>query len=87
MKAYPTVLLPLVRNPTRAAGRVDSYYYSAKNNDRGAREEILRRAYLLWQNEGCPQNRALAHWLRAEVEVARDGSPAPGTTPEKRYFD
>ena len=31
------------------------------------------RAYLLWQQEGCPDGRADAHWRRAgELERLRD---------------
>lgn len=37
--------------------------------DRAPREEILHRAYALWENEGHPEGRALAHWLEAEAEV------------------
>jgi hypothetical protein len=30
---------------------------------------IELRAYALWENEGCPRDRALANWLQAEAEV------------------
>ena len=40
-----------------------------KVSDRAAREEILHRAYALWENEGCPQGRQLANWLQAEATV------------------
>jgi hypothetical protein len=36
---------------------------------RAAREEILHRAYALWEREGHPTDRKLAHWLQAEAEV------------------
>jgi hypothetical protein len=39
--------------------------------DRAAREEILHRAYAIWEREGRPENRKLAHWLEAEVDVLR----------------
>jgi hypothetical protein len=32
-------------------------------------EEIRREAYLLWQQEGCPQGRELDHWLAAQELV------------------
>jgi hypothetical protein len=37
--------------------------------DRAAHEEILHGAYLLWESEGRPENRALANWLQAEIAV------------------
>jgi hypothetical protein len=38
-------------------------------NDRALREEILHRAYTLWENEGHPENRKLDNWLEAEASV------------------
>lgn len=32
-------------------------------------EEISRRAYDLWEQEGRPESRELEHWLRAEQEL------------------
>lgn len=43
---------------------------------RAAREEILHRAYALWEREGHPTDRKLANWLEAEAEVF--GSPQTG---------
>ena len=43
-----------------------------KVTDRAAREEILHRAYAIWESEGQPQDRKLANWLEAEAEVLRD---------------
>lgn len=37
--------------------------------DRAAREEISHRAYSIWECAGRPENRELANWLAAEVEV------------------
>jgi hypothetical protein len=37
--------------------------------DRAAREEILHRAYSIWECAGRPDNCGLAHWLEAEAEV------------------
>jgi hypothetical protein len=37
--------------------------------DRAAREEILHRAYSIWERSGRPANRELAHWLEAEAQV------------------
>jgi hypothetical protein len=32
-------------------------------------EAIARRAYLKWQDRGCPHGTALQDWLAAEAEV------------------
>jgi hypothetical protein len=40
-----------------------------KTTDRAAREEILHRAYALWESEGRPEGRKLANWLDAEASV------------------
>ena len=39
--------------------------------DRSAREEILHRAYAIWESDGHPENRQLSHWLEAEADVLR----------------
>lgn len=41
-------------------------------------KEVEERAYALWEIEGRPQGRELAHWLKAESEVA---VPSPVTRP------
>jgi hypothetical protein len=53
------IAFPLPRNGT--AGLVAT--------DRAAREEILHRAYAIWEREGRPENRHLAHWVQAEAEI------------------
>jgi aspartyl/asparaginyl beta-hydroxylase (cupin superfamily) len=40
-------------------------------SDRAVREEILHRAYAIWERDGWPENRRLAHWLEAEADVLR----------------
>lgn len=73
MKSYATTPLPLIRDDlVRLRGPTGSFH-SLKSTDRAARSEILHRAYLLWEDEGRPQNRALVHWLRAETEVMHTG--------------
>jgi len=42
-----------------------------KVTDRAAREEILHRAYAIWESEGHPRDRKLANWLEAEAEILR----------------
>jgi len=37
------------------------------------REQAIRwRAYAIWQQEGCPPDRSVDHWLRAEAEIAAE---------------
>lgn len=36
-------------------------------------EWIRQRAYQIWEEEGCPQGRALDHWLKAEGSIAGHG--------------
>jgi hypothetical protein len=35
-------------------------------------EEVSRRAYELWEQEGRPEQKDLHHWLRAEQELRRE---------------
>lgn len=71
MKSYPLVRnLPLVVDDEPAAalpGR--DTFVGLKSSDRAAREEILHRAYAIWESEGHPSDRKLANWLQAEAEV------------------
>ena len=54
--------------------------------DADLQERIRSRAYLLWEQEGRPEGRAEAHWLRAEAELAdvNPGEEAPPGTPGAR---
>ncbi|OLP45985.1 DUF2934 domain-containing protein [Rhizobium oryziradicis] len=47
-------------------------------------DRIRARAYELWQNDGCKQDRSVDYWLQAEQELqnageteAREGNSAP----------
>lgn len=40
--------------------------------ERPAEEQIRARAHALWEAEGHPSDRAEAHWLQAEQELASD---------------
>ena len=48
-------------------------------SDRSAREEVLQRAYEIWESEGHPDDRKLANWLQAEAEVL--GRPSAVSSP------
>jgi len=39
-------------------------------------EEIRRRAYEIWQAEGCPRGRHVDNWLQAEAECQARLRPA-----------
>ncbi|HWL16333.1 MAG TPA: DUF2934 domain-containing protein [Opitutus sp.] len=71
MKSSPTVgasPLALTREIEHAPlGR--EAFPDMNSGDRAPREEILHRAYAIWESEGRPDNRALANWLEAETEV------------------
>ena len=44
---------------------------------------ISERAYEIWQAEGCPQGRALEHWLAAESEFkSMESAPTAGAIGE-----
>lgn len=32
-------------------------------------EDIAIFAYLIWEREGCPDGRDIAHWLEAEMQL------------------
>jgi hypothetical protein len=40
------------------------------------RFQIAERAYLIWEQKGCPEGKALENWLQAEAELST------GTTSE-----
>jgi Protein of unknown function (DUF2934) len=42
-------------------------------------DEIAKRAYEIWQAEGCPQGRDVDHWLQAEAELT---AAVPEAVPE-----
>ena len=54
---------------TEASSVPRDSYAGLQSTDRAPREAIQHRAYALWQNEGEPSHRDVAHWLQAEVEV------------------
>ncbi|WP_366655827.1 DUF2934 domain-containing protein [Fodinicurvata sp. EGI_FJ10296] len=69
-------------------------------NDR--EERIRRRAYALWEQEGCPEDRAHYHWELAADLIDREDAnglpgksfgpppetdPDPAQVPEKYYAD
>jgi Protein of unknown function (DUF2934) len=55
------------------------------------REDTLRSlAYKFWEEEGCPEGRAEAHWLRAVAEfkipnlMVIEGNATPAQKAKKR---
>jgi hypothetical protein len=61
----PPVFQPETASPATTANAV----VGLKSTDRAAREEILHRAYAIWESEGHPSDRKLANWLEAEAAV------------------
>lgn len=47
-------------------------------------EEIRRRAYWIWEEEGSPTGEDLRHWsmAEAEFEASRNGASGDATTTE-----
>lgn len=49
-------------------------------------DEISRRAYELWENEGRPEGSDLRHWLQAEQELsARKSGRSPESSQPADY--
>lgn len=48
--------------------------------DSSNHQEIAKRAYALWEQEGCPHGRDLEHWDKAERELTMPGGgPSAGS--------
>jgi hypothetical protein len=41
--------------------------------DPALEDDIRIRAYQIWEEEGRPSGRDVEHWIRAVLELARDG--------------
>jgi hypothetical protein len=41
--------------------------------DPALEDQIRSRAYQIWEEEGRPTGRDVEHWIRALLELARDG--------------
>lgn len=48
----------------------------------GDPDEVRTRAYNLWISEGCPDGRALEHWVAAERELRSGGTGTFSDTPQ-----
>jgi len=44
------------------------------NTCRATEDAIRLRSYMIWEREGCPEGKALEHWLRAREELAADAN-------------
>ena len=38
---------------------------------------VRRRSYLIWEREGCPDGKAIDHWVRARAELEAESHGAP----------
>lgn len=45
-------------------------------------DAIRHRAYQLWNEDGCPEGRAVEYWLRAEAELGTGESEAAPSLPQ-----
>ncbi|MGZ4961180.1 MAG: DUF2934 domain-containing protein [Limisphaerales bacterium] len=43
-------------------------------------DEVAKRAYFIYLNQGSPQGREVDHWLSAEAELIADGKSNPPPT-------
>ena len=68
MKAHARPASPPIKDPVAATFTHDNFP-GLTSADRAPREEIQHRAYAIWQSEGSPPERHVAHWLQAELEV------------------
>ena len=71
--ASPRILLPTMDLVTSISVPTVDAFAGMKATDRAAREEILHRAYAIWESEGHPPDRKLANWLDAEAGVLGRG--------------
>jgi hypothetical protein len=46
---------------------------------------IAERAYLLWEQAGRPEGKALEHWLRAKAERSAEQSPETSDAPNDSH--
>lgn len=70
MKHYPTPLALILDSPRHQPAGYE-VFAGLKPSGGELHENILRRAYAIWENEGHPANRQLSHWLKAEAEFMR----------------
>jgi len=59
----PDLPPPTDQSPHEWAGGVE--------NATGSHEQIRKRAYEIWQAEGCPSGKAHEHWKQAEQELGK----------------
>lgn len=67
MKATGIVRAPLVQACEH--DKTNGTFAGLSSTDRSAREEILHRAYAIWESEGHPAHRELSNWLQAETGI------------------
>ena len=47
--------------------------------------ETAEYAYFIWLRTGCPEGKALEHWLQAEAELAAKSRPRRRPLPRLRW--
>jgi hypothetical protein len=72
------------KRPTSAAGITASgITMPVTETPRNAEDEIRRRAYELYEQDGREHGRDREHWLRAETEVLGSGNRASERAPRR----
>ena len=66
--ALPPLPLVLDIDPGVSSSRLQGFG-GTDAPQRAAHEEIMHRAYSIWECAGRPENCGLEHWLAAEAEV------------------
>lgn len=69
MKSYATAVPSIPDADPLTTARTRDAQLSDASPAAATRDEILRRAYEIWENEGHPGNRELENWLQAETDV------------------
>lgn len=57
------------KTTTKAATNSTSARTKAKAKTSISEDDIALRAWLIWNEEGCPEDRAIENWLKAETEL------------------
>jgi hypothetical protein len=73
----PTVAIIVHKGAPAPAGRPARQETGTETGMSGNLDGRIReRAHLIWEREGRPQGRDLAHWHMARAEIAAEDTPA-----------
>lgn len=66
---HPNTLSPHPLVMASEHDQTDGSFAGLTATDGAARVNIQRRAYMIWESEGHPVDRALSNWLQAESGI------------------